>query len=677
MAAITSAGSGNWSSTTPNAPWPSGIVPTTGDTVTISSGHTITLDIDVTGLGAITSLAGTLTWSTLGKTLSLAGNITQVSTGTMTFGPGGVLEFDNVGRTWTITPGFGNPSPVVQTSGTSASSRFTVRTASGGTNAKIVTSVNRWFVAFGLSYVDFVRIGDASNDCLQIDYQSATGKVATFTGCTFTACGRVNMLTSPVASSGWTFSACAWTGSPGTNTLVTRGSVTPSASRSVDSCVFDKPPSLGWNGSSYTRNYFHRGFARTGAAASALWASFDGNFVRQDAQTGYEVGGPYSNNVWVVDTPSAPAATGAATSATASTLTDSGAAWGTDGFAADGTDCWCCYITGGTGAGQCRSVQSNTSTTLTLRMAWDVTPDATSTYAIVEHVANPHQTRFSQVPASSTCDVTDSAWYNGGADDNGECLSALTVSTATTNCRWNLFLRNAALSNSGDICSLDNTAGTLVCEHNTFFAGGQSMILHSDGAATSAGRITSLKSNLCVADPAKTNDYLLSGQGSGAALGPYVIADVVNYSSPGSGTANVVTSGEADYNGTHGLKTGYALKGYHSNLTTPGAHDVSGDPQFVDAARTPLTWAVSVGATASPSQVAQMAALLAHIQADTSRTKTLLLPYLRAGFAPTNTDLRDAGHDGVTIGAVEGVFGGGGTGGGKVCRISIGIGIGL
>lgn len=43
MAAITSAGSGNANSTTPNAPWPSGIVPGIGDTVTIANGHTVTV----------------------------------------------------------------------------------------------------------------------------------------------------------------------------------------------------------------------------------------------------------------------------------------------------------------------------------------------------------------------------------------------------------------------------------------------------------------------------------------------------------------------------------------------------------------------------------------------------------------------------------------------------------
>ena len=69
--------------------------------------------------------------------------------------------------------------------------------------------------------------------------------------------------------------------------------------------------------------------------------------------------------------------TGTATSATVATLTDSGASWTTNLFAAGSV-----RITGGTGSGQVRRIVSNTSTVITVQQNWRTRPDATSTYAI-------------------------------------------------------------------------------------------------------------------------------------------------------------------------------------------------------------------------------------------------------------------------------------------------------
>jgi hypothetical protein len=71
-----------------------------------------------------------------------------------------------------------------------------------------------------------------------------------------------------------------------------------------------------------------------------------------------------------------PFATGTATSATGTTLTNSPKAWTVNQWANSQV-----RITAGTGAGQVRSITSNTSTTLTVP-TWTTTPDATSVYAI-------------------------------------------------------------------------------------------------------------------------------------------------------------------------------------------------------------------------------------------------------------------------------------------------------
>ncbi len=69
-------------------------------------------------------------------------------------------------------------------------------------------------------------------------------------------------------------------------------------------------------------------------------------------------------------------ATGTATSATSTTLVNSGKSWTASQWINAQV-----RITGGTGAGQVRVITANTGTTLTVA-TWTVTPDATSTYTI-------------------------------------------------------------------------------------------------------------------------------------------------------------------------------------------------------------------------------------------------------------------------------------------------------
>lgn len=70
-------------------------------------------------------------------------------------------------------------------------------------------------------------------------------------------------------------------------------------------------------------------------------------------------------------------ATGTATDGATSTLTNSAKDWATNQWAN-----FQVRITDGTGAGQIRSIASNTGTALTTSSAWATTPDATSQYAI-------------------------------------------------------------------------------------------------------------------------------------------------------------------------------------------------------------------------------------------------------------------------------------------------------
>lgn len=83
MAVITTGGSGDWASTTPNAPWPGGTLPTTSDTVVIASGHTVTVSDSQSTWGTSPASASAAA-TTTDVVLTITGTLTISSTGTLT-----------------------------------------------------------------------------------------------------------------------------------------------------------------------------------------------------------------------------------------------------------------------------------------------------------------------------------------------------------------------------------------------------------------------------------------------------------------------------------------------------------------------------------------------------------------------------------------------------------------
>jgi uncharacterized repeat protein (TIGR01451 family) len=74
----------------------------------------------------------------------------------------------------------------------------------------------------------------------------------------------------------------------------------------------------------------------------------------------------------------APTGSGTASSGAASTLADIGKTWTPNEWGG-----YTAYVTGGTGAGQQRTIITNTATQLSVTPAWTTNPDATSTYAMI------------------------------------------------------------------------------------------------------------------------------------------------------------------------------------------------------------------------------------------------------------------------------------------------------
>lgn len=112
-------------------------------------------------------------------------------------------------------------------------------------------------------------------------------------------------------------------------------------------------------------------------------------------------------------------ATGTATSGTATTLTQTGKAWTASQWINSQV-----RITGGTGAGQIRTITANTADTLTVA-TWTITPDATSVYAIegndnfLYYIGNNAVTLYRYDISANTWSTLTPGVARGGAPNVG------------------------------------------------------------------------------------------------------------------------------------------------------------------------------------------------------------------------------------------------------------------
>ncbi|MCB9339382.1 MAG: autotransporter-associated beta strand repeat-containing protein [Lewinellaceae bacterium] len=140
---LASVGSGLWSSTVPNAPWPNGTVPTSIDDVTIGAGHTVTVDIPTATCKSITLGNGigtaTLDFLTTGspmltvvEAVVVGGSGATNRLGNITFASGSTLVAASVnlgGNATTPAPGTIN----MTNGGTIITGELKVNTVAGNT----------------------------------------------------------------------------------------------------------------------------------------------------------------------------------------------------------------------------------------------------------------------------------------------------------------------------------------------------------------------------------------------------------------------------------------------------------------------------------------------------------------------------------------------------------------
>jgi hypothetical protein len=182
----------------------------------------------------------------------------------------------------------------------------------------------------------------------------------------------------------------------------------------------------------------------------------------------------------------------------------------------------------------------------------------------------------------------------------------------------------------GVLCSNGGFSSTVVtAEHNTCVGRmGSPHMYYGETYSGYAGIYGSVKSNL-VANL------------SGTVGGTYAFGGYTNAVTQADGclSANVTN------NGKYGLATGSAGLGYNYPVSsgTPGASDVTGNPNFLAPTRNLATWGATQGADGS---VAGALAVIAANPSLISQATTGLVPWVRAGFAPTNPAYHNAAHDG-------------------------------
>lgn len=218
--------------------------------------------------------------------------------------------------------------------------------------------------------------------------------------------------------------------------------------------------------------------------------------------------------------------------------------------------------------------------------------------------------------------------YEGNfSNSDGDCIiaSANPTSPITASFKRQLVLPNASGETSGTLISmLGNANWTATIENNTAHVGTGGGMAVGETYAGHTGMLASFRGNLFWDTSAR--NPLLYDSGSN---------DTVS---------DLVSSANANYNARFNVDT---YENLEFSSGSPGANDITTDPEFVDATRDFLAFDVSLGGDGViANALARFAA-----QAD-GYTPQALVEWVKEGFSPTNPDYEGASFDGGDIGAM-------------------------
>ena len=190
--------------------------------------------------------------------------------------------------------------------------------------------------------------------------------------------------------------------------------------------------------------------------------------------------------------------------------------------------------------------------------------------------------------------------------------------------------------------ALGNANASIAANHNTYYVTANTGTTPAPALGTvgetfntATGALTSFKSNIAASNGTRT-DYLLRN---------------VN----GSPNNDVCSFTGCNYNSAYNMAAGSEGKGYNLPVTgSPGANDlVSQDPQFVDPTRDLGTFdAAFCGGGGTHAHAISTLKLKNTASEVAGCTIANALTHVKDGFKVRNIAYKDAGHDGVTIGAM-------------------------